>query len=90
MAWSALARLPVPVLIGDGLVPLAMPPTPAIGGWGTVGRWAALAGFCLVGSALTGLVGLGIVLELVAAGAPGVGVRLEVLVGRALLAVAGD
>ncbi len=91
VAWIAAARLPMPVLIGYGLVPLAMPPTLAIVGWGTVGRWAALAGFCLVGSVLIGLLGLGMLLELIAPGAPGVGERLEVLAGLCwpLLAIEG-
>ncbi len=81
VAWIAATRLPVPILIGYGLVPLAMPPLLALAGFGTVSRWAVLAGFCLVASILTGLLGLGILLELIASGAPGAGVRLEVLAG---------
>jgi hypothetical protein len=91
VAWVAAARLPVPVLIGYGVIPLALPPALAILGWGTVARWASLAGFCLVGSVLTGLLGLGVLLELIAPSAPGAGIRLEVLAGLCwpLLAMEG-
>lgn len=91
LAWIAAARLPWPIAFGYGLIPLAMPPVLAIAGLGTVGRWAILGGFCLIGSVLTGFMGLGMLLELIAPSAPGAGVRLEVLAGLCwpLLAVEG-
>ncbi|MEW4569683.1 hypothetical protein AB1L88_17595 [Tautonia sp. JC769] len=91
VAWVAAARLPAAVLLGYGLIPLAVPPALAALGWGSVGRWAALAAFCLLGSVLTALLGLGVLLELIAPGAPGAGIRLEVLAGLCwpLLAIEG-
>lgn len=90
-AALAALSLPLPVLMLYGAVAVAVPPVGAILGLGTIGRWASLAGFCLVGSALGGLLGLGLLLELVAPDLGGTSVRLEILVGLAwpLLAIEG-
>lgn len=81
LAFFAAVRLPWPILMGNGLVLVGLPPILALIGLGTLGRWAALAGFCGIGSLLGIVLGFGLLLELVAPGSPGTAVRLEVVTG---------
>jgi hypothetical protein len=64
---AALAALsmPIPMLMLAVLAAVGLPLLGAILGLGSVGRWAALSGFCLVGAVLGGLLALGLLLELV-------------------------
>jgi hypothetical protein len=89
---AALAALsmPIPMQMLALLAAVGLPLLGASIGLGSVGRWAALSGFCLVGAVLGGLLTLGLLLELVLPGSADA-TGLQTLVGLSwpLLAIEG-
>ena len=80
---TAVAWLPGPVLLLVLALPLAAPTAASLLGQGTVGRWASLAGACLLGAAGLAILAVGLLLRLVAPAAPAAAARLALMAGLA-------